>query len=283
MEKFYGKEPRISFNLKSIVGLVVIFLIWQGGSLLSITMLNALIPATRSGLPGLISIYLTFLFLWLAIFVVTKYFYNISFKAFLLEGKKPNLRIFLVYFSLYLLALILYLLVDLLVHPQLFKLSFEPLPWFGTLIVTAPLILLQSCAEEILFRGYLYRMFRPLKGGVFWAIFSTSILFTLIHGFNPEIHGNGIWGPFYYLIMALFLGFVAYQTNGLVAPIAIHFAVNIFNTAIWSYNSSTLAGMGLQSILYRNNLDMRFASIGIFVIIALYLIYKIFVRKRDLS
>ncbi len=283
MEKNYGMEPRISFSLKSVVGLLVIFLIWQGGSLLAVLMLNALIPATRSGLPSLISIYLTFLFLWLGIFVVTKYFYKISFKAFLLEGKKLNLPMFLIYFSLYLLGLILYLLVDLLVHPQSFILSFAPLPWFGTLIVIAPLILLQSCAEEILFRGYIYRMFRPLKAGVFGAIFCTSMLFTLIHGFNAEIQGNGIWGPAYYLIMALFLGFVAYQTNGLVAPVAIHFAVNIFNTSIWTYKSSTLEGMGLQSILYRNNLDMRFATIGIFGIIALYIIFQIFVRKRDRS
>ncbi len=280
MEKTYGMEPRISFSIKSVVGLLIIFLVWQGGSLLSIMMLNVLIPVTRSGLPSLISIYLTFLLLWLGIFVVTKYLYKISFKAFLLEGKKPSLRMFLLYFSFYLLALILYLIVDLLIHPQAFKLSFNPLPWFGTLIVMVPLILLQSSAEEILFRGYIYRMFRPLKGGAFWSILCTSILFTLIHGFNAEIRGNGIWGPTYYLIMALFLGFVAYQTNGLIAPIAIHFAVNIFNTSLWSYKSSSLADMGLQSILYRYNLDMRFTSIGIFGIIALYVIFQILVRKR---
>ncbi|WP_397334601.1 CPBP family intramembrane glutamic endopeptidase [Paenibacillus sp. 1011MAR3C5] len=31
--------------------------------------------------------------------------------------------------------------------------------------------LIQCAAEEILFRGYMYRMFRSLKGGAFWSIF----------------------------------------------------------------------------------------------------------------
>ena len=175
----------------------------------------------------------------------------------------------------------MYLLVDIAVHPQAFTLQFNPLPWLGVLLVTAPLILIQSAAEEILFRGYMYRMFRSLRGGVFWSIFLTSLIFALVHGLNPEMLNYGIFGPLYYLQGAVFLGIVAYQTNGLAAPIGIHFATNIFNTSVWGYGSSALDNMGLQSMVYRHTLDMRFAFFGIFAIVISYSAFQFFKQKRN--
>lgn len=283
MEKKYGLQPPIPFSFKSVAGFIVIFIIWQGGTLLWLNLVNALIPATRSGLPSLITLYLSFLFLILGIFLVTKYFFKIRFRTFLFEGKRPDFRKFAIYFLWYFMALILYLLVDIVVHPQAFTLHFDPLPWLGVLIVTAPLILVQSAAEEILFRGYMYRMFRSLRGGAFWSIFITSLIFALIHGFNPEMLNYGIFGPLYYLLGAFFLGIVVYHTNGLAAPIGIHFATNIFNTSIWGYGSSTLENMGLQSIVYRHTLDMPFAFFGIFAIVISYGAFQFFKYKRNRS
>ncbi|MGW9124233.1 CPBP family glutamic-type intramembrane protease [Paenibacillus chitinolyticus] len=281
MEKNYGLEPPIPFSFKSFAGFIVIFIIWQGGTLLWVNLIHALIPAARSGLPSLITLYLSFFFLILGVYIVTRYFYGIRFRAFLFEGKKPDYRKFATYFSLYVLALILYLLVDIAMHPQAFTLHFNPLPWLGVLLVTAPLILIQSAAEEILFRGYMYRMFRSLRGGVFWSISLTSLTFALIHGLNPEMLNYGIFGPLYYLQGAFFLGIVAYHTNGLAAPIGIHFATNIFNTSIWGYGSSALDNMGLQSIVYRHTLDMRFAFFGIFAIVISYSAFQFFKEKRN--
>ncbi|WP_259392042.1 CPBP family intramembrane glutamic endopeptidase [Paenibacillus thiaminolyticus] len=281
MEKNYGLQPPIPFSFKSLAGFIVIFIIWQGGTLLWLNLIHALIPATRSGLPSLITLYLSFFFLILGVCIVTRYFFKIRFRAFLFESKRPNYRKFAIYFSLYVLALILYLLVDIAVHPQAFTLHFNPLPWVGVLIVTAPLILIQSAAEEILFRGYMYRMFRSLRGGVFWSILLTSLTFALVHGLNPEMLNYGIFGPLYYLQGAFFLGIVAYHTNGLAAPIGIHFATNIFNTSIWGYGSSALENMGLQSIVYRHTLDMRFAFFGIFAIVISYSTFQFFKHKRN--
>ncbi|WP_098741776.1 CPBP family intramembrane glutamic endopeptidase [Paenibacillus sp. EZ-K15] len=283
MEKKYGLQPPIPFSFKSVAGFIVIFIIWQGGTLLWLNLVNALIPATRSGLPSLITLYLSFLFLILGIFLVTKYFFKIRFRTFLFEGKRPDFRKFAIYFLWYFMALILYLLVDIVVHPQAFTLHFDPLPWLGVLIVTAPLILVQSAAEEILFRGYMYRMFRSLRGGVFWSIFITSLIFALIHGVNPEMLNYGIFGPLYYLLGAFFLGIVAYHTNGLAAPIGIHFATNIFNTSIWGYGSSTLENMGLQNIVYRHTLDMPFAFSMVFAIVISYGAFQFFKHKRNRS
>ncbi|MEC0245391.1 CPBP family intramembrane metalloprotease [Paenibacillus chitinolyticus] len=281
MEKNYGLQPPIPFGFKSLAGFIVIFIIWQGGALLGLNLTNALIPATRSGLPSLITLYLSFFFLILGVYIVIRYFFKIRFRAFLFEGKRPDYRTFAKYFSLYVMALILYILVDIAVHPQAFTLHFNPLPWLGVLLVTAPLILIQSAAEEILFRGYMYRMFRSLRGGVFWSIFLTSLTFALIHGLNPEMLNYGIFGPLYYLQGAFFLGIVAYYTNGLAAPIGIHFATNIFNTSIWGYGSSALDNMGLQSIVYRHTLDMRFAFFGIFAIVISYSAFQFFKQKRN--
>nr|WP_240036709.1 CPBP family intramembrane glutamic endopeptidase [Paenibacillus amylolyticus] len=129
----------------------------------------------------------------------------------------------------------------------------------------------------------MYRMFRSLRGGAFWSIFVTSLIFALLHGFNPEMLHYGIFGPLYYMLAALFLGIVAYHTNGLAAPIGIHFATNMFNTSIWGYGTSTLENMGLQNIVYRHTLDMPFALFGIFVIVISYGAFQFFKHKMNRS
>ncbi|MFF2017056.1 CPBP family intramembrane glutamic endopeptidase [Paenibacillus sp. NPDC058177] len=283
MEKNYGLQPKIPFGLKSLAGFILIFVIWQGGSFLWLNLVNSLIPATRSGLPSFIALFLTFWFLILGVFLITRYFFKIPFRTFLFEKKRPDFRKFATYFSWYFAALILYLLVDIGVHPQAFTLHFDPLRWLGVFIVVIPLIFVQSASEEILFRGYMYRMFRSLKGGAFWSIFISSLTFALVHGLNPEMLSNGIWGPLYYLMGAFFLGIVAYRTNGLAATTGIHFATNIFNFTIWGYGTSTADHMGLQSIVYRHTLDMPFAFCGIFAIVISYSVFQLFKHRRNRS
>ncbi|MGJ0441234.1 CPBP family intramembrane metalloprotease [Paenibacillus polysaccharolyticus] len=283
MERNYGLQPPIPLSLKSVAGFVLILIIWQGGTILWFHLVNTLIPATRSGLPQLVTLYLSFSFLILGVYMITRYFFKIPFRTFLFEGKRPDFRKFAIYFAWYFTALILYLLVDVALHPQAFTLNFDPLPWLGVLVVTAPLVLFQSAAEEILFRGYMYRMFRSLRGSAFWSILVTSLIFALLHGFNPEMLHYGIFGPLYYLLVALFLGIVAYHTNGLAAPIGIHFATNMFNTSIWGYGTSTLENMGLQNVVYRHTLDMPFAFFGIFVIVISYVAFQLFKYKRNRS
>ncbi|GGG51926.1 hypothetical protein GCM10010918_00740 [Paenibacillus radicis (ex Gao et al. 2016)] len=244
-------------------------------------LLNTLIPATTSGFPSFVALFSSFLFLILGVFLITKFFFKIPFRTFLFEGRRPEFRKFAIYFSLYLLALILYLILDITVHPQAFTFHFDPLPWLGVLLIAAPIIFVQSAAEEILFRGYMYRMFRSIKGGAFWSVFISSLTFAIVHGLNPEMMNYGIWGPLYYLIGAFFLGFVAYYTNGIAATIGIHFATNIFNMTIWAYGESTVENMGLQSIVSRHTLDMPFAFFGIFAIVISYSAFQFYKYKRN--
>jgi len=281
MEKKYGLQPKIPFSFKSLAGFIIIIVIWQGGSLLWLNLMNTLIPATRTGLPSFITLFLSFWFLILGIVLVTRYFFKIPFRSFLFEGKQPDLRKFAIYFSFYFLALILYLVIDLAVHPQDFTFHFAPLQWLGVFLVATPLIFVQSAAEELLFRGYMFRMFRSLKNGAFWSILISSLTFALVHGYNPEMLSNGIWGPLYYLVGAIFLGIVAYHTNGLAAPIGIHFATNLFNFTIWGYGTSTAESLGLQNMVYRHTLDMPFAFLGIFVIVSLYGAFQLLKYTRS--
>ncbi|SFX54368.1 CAAX protease self-immunity [Thermoactinomyces sp. DSM 45891] len=283
METKYGLQPKIPFGFKSLAGFILIFVIWQGGALVWVNLMNMLIPATRSGFPSYITLLLSFAFLILGVFLITRYFFKIPFRSFLFEGKRPGFRKFAIYFSWYFLALILYLIIDIAVHPQAFTFHFKLLPWLSVFLVAAPLILFQCAAEEILFRGYLYRMFRSLKAGAFWSIFITSILFFLTHGFNLEMLNNGIWGPLYYLLASFSLGVVAYRTNGLAASTAIHFAGNLFHMTIWGYGASTAKSFGLENIVFRHTLDTRFLFFGMLIIWISYGVFQLFKYKRNRS
>lgn len=99
MERNYGLQPPIPLSLKSVAGFVLILIIWQGGAIFWFNLVNTLIPATHSGLPQLITLYLSFSFLILGVYMIIRYFFKISFRTFLLEGKRPDFHKFAIYFA----------------------------------------------------------------------------------------------------------------------------------------------------------------------------------------
>ncbi|MDO3411146.1 type II CAAX endopeptidase family protein [Saccharibacillus sp. CPCC 101409] len=275
----YGLDPKIGFTWKSVLGLILIFAVWLILSPLFVSLANSLFPATISGFPGLVVLYLSFVTLPLGLFLVGKLFFGISPLKLLTEGRRPNIRRIVLYFCSTLLLCLLYLLLDWMLHPAVFSVDFRLIPWLRSL-AAAPLILLAAASEELLFRGYLYRMFRPLKNGSVWAILLPGLLFCLIHGYNPEAAANPLPAFLYYLTMALLLGFIARRTNGLGAPIAAHFAINLFLASILTYPSSTLEGTGIGGIIVREKLEFGFVLIVLFVMVIGYTAYPFFLRKR---
>lgn len=79
-------------------------------------------------------------------------------------------------------------------------------------VVVAPLF------EELLFRGILLPWLRRVLG-VWPAIVTSSLLFAVLHA--------DAWpAPIPLFVLALFLGYLAYRTSSLVAPIVLHATFN---------------------------------------------------------
>ena len=83
-----------------------------------------------------------------------------------------------------------------------------------------------SVFEEVVFRGYMLKnlleSFNP-----YLALFISSIFFSLIHGYNPNVTTLGLCNIF---LAGFFLGASYVFTKNLWFPIALHFSWNFFQS-----------------------------------------------------
>ncbi|MFH1798114.1 MAG: type II CAAX endopeptidase family protein [Candidatus Omnitrophota bacterium] len=86
--------------------------------------------------------------------------------------------------------------------------------WFSALFAAV----FGPFAEEIFFRGFMYPAARK-KIGVFWAVISTSILFSVLHAH--------IVGFFPIIALSLLLTYLYERTGSLVSSITVHITHNV--------------------------------------------------------
>jgi membrane protease YdiL (CAAX protease family)/ADP-ribose pyrophosphatase YjhB (NUDIX family) len=103
------------------------------------------------------------------------------------------------------------------------------------------LFILAGACEEIIFRGYILQNLREWPGTIL-AVVISSILFGLLHGFNPNFNPlaalnitlAGITYCYAYLI-----------TGNLWLPLAFHFSWNFFQGPVFSFPVSGMISGGL--------------------------------------
>lgn len=79
---------------------------------------------------------------------------------------------------------------------------------------------LAPVAEELIFRGFLYKALAPYGGK--WFILTSALLFALFHVNLTQI-------PFAF-VLGLFLAFVMYRTGNVLIPILLHFITNFVSS-----------------------------------------------------
>ncbi|MHC0052147.1 lysostaphin resistance A-like protein [Actibacterium sp. D379-3] len=115
--------------------------------------------------------------------------------------------------------------------------------WLRFLPLALPLILLQTSAEELLFRGYLQQQLAARFAARWIWMGLPALIFTALH-WNPEAGAN-IW-----LILSVTLGFaliaadLTEQTGSLGAAIGLHFMNNVFAMLVVSVKG-TITGLSL--------------------------------------
>jgi uncharacterized protein len=94
------------------------------------------------------------------------------------------------------------------------------------------IIVFQSIAEEIFFRGFLLEKIDSFAGGIM-AIFITAILFGLAHMSYGKIYP--VIMP---IIMGIFLGFVVFKTKNLYSAITAHMLFNLTSFILYIFAKS---------------------------------------------
>lgn len=105
----------------------------------------------------------------------------------------------------------------------------------SSLMLTLLFFFLVAVAEELIGRGFI--LGRMLDGGVnkFWALLLSSVLFSLMHLFNPSFAVV----PFLNILLAgVFLGASYIYTRNLCFPIALHWFWNWLQGPVLGYEVS---------------------------------------------
>lgn len=98
-----------------------------------------------------------------------------------------------------------------------------PGPWQTGALATGMMLVPAALVEELMIRGYPLAVLRETLGWR-WAIVLTSVVFGVLHAFNPNVAARAI---ILVTIAGIFLGAIVYHMRSLWAAIAAHFAWNL--------------------------------------------------------
>lgn len=110
------------------------------------------------------------------------------------------------------------------------------------LLVDLVLLLLVAIGEELFYRGYCFNILKQTRKR--WLpLVASSILFALVHSWNPNIHLLGVINIF---LAGLVLALLYIETNNLWMPIGYHLTWNYFQGSVFGFNVS---GIKFTSVL----------------------------------
>jgi membrane protease YdiL (CAAX protease family) len=135
----------------------------------------------------------------------------------------------------------IYLFVYLKIDPENFVLNNKTISLLFISIVAIILIPFQATLEEVVFRGYLMQGFALIVRNRFFPLIMTSVLFGLLHSFNPEIEEFGFLTMMpQYVLFGLIFGIITIFDDGIEASMGAHAANNIFLVIFVTNKASAL-------------------------------------------
>lgn len=135
----------------------------------------------------------------------------------------------------------LYLFFYLKIDPANFSLNNKTASLLILSLVSVLFIPFQSAFEEMLFRGYLMQGFAALVKNRWFPLIMTSLLFGLMHSFNPEVKEFGFFTMIpQYIVFGMIFGIITIFDDGIEAAMGAHTANNIFLCIMVTNSSSAL-------------------------------------------
>ena len=171
----------------------------------------------------------------------------------------------------------LYFIVYLKLDPSNFVLNNKTGSLLLISIISVLLIPFQAAFEEILFRGYLMQGFASLIKNRWFPVIMTSILFGLLHSFNPEVKEFGFFTMMpQYVAFGLIFGIITILDDGIEAAMGAHSANNIFLCIMVTSESSALQTPALyqQYTIHPWKELFAFVVLGILFILIMKMIFK---------
>jgi len=156
-------------------------------------------------------------------------------------------------------------------EPDNYEVQFELMPFLILFVIAVSLIPLQIAFEEIFLRGYLMQGIGLWTGYRWVPLVVTSVLFGLLHSFNPEVTKFGFGTMMsYYIGVGLFLGILTLMDDSLELALGVHAATNLYGALLVTFQGSVLQTPAIFRMLEVNidyMLIVFFAAAILFTII----------------
>nr|WP_230456748.1 CPBP family intramembrane glutamic endopeptidase [Myroides odoratimimus] len=135
-------------------------------------------------------------------------------------------------FSLWSFVIIAFFIYGYITSPEDYVFSFKLWPFLVFFLFAIVLIPLQTSFEEYFMRSYLMQGIGLATRSRAVALFTTSILFGLMHLANPEVEKIGFSIMIYYIGTGLFLGVITLMDDGVELALGFHAANNLIGVLL---------------------------------------------------
>ena len=170
---------------------------------------------------------LPFVFAFFGILLISRFLHGQPFKFLVTSRSSFDWSRVTFSFLLVTVLAVFSLAIDLAISPENYEWNYDADRFVGLVLIAVLMIPLQTTAEELLIRGYLFQGFGAAFKNRLAPLLITSISFGLLHSFNPEVAKLGYGLISIYIITGLFLGMITLMDEGLELSIGFHAANNL--------------------------------------------------------
>jgi membrane protease YdiL (CAAX protease family) len=248
--------------------------IFQG---LPLTELTELIfdPSLLGYIPYYLVLNLGFLFLWFGIWLSVRLIHGRSLRSLVTAKRSISWRRMGVGFIVWALLLGVGTLVEYLVSPETFTVTFDASIFIPFAILAILITPMQTTAEELFFRGYLAQAGSLIsRNWIFLSIWS-GVLFALPHITNPEVATNMGVVLLTFFVLGAFLAWISLKDGTIELAIGIHAANNLMAGLLVTFPESVLP---TPAILTTTHFEPVFSLIAELIMCALFYLV-VFVRR----
>ena len=224
----------------------------------------------------LLLILIPFLFSFIGFWLIIKKLHNSSLIRIATIRKKIDFNRIIFSFVLWGTLIIFMVLFDYFIYPDDYKWNFKLKEFLIMLPIAFLLIPIQTSLEEFIFRGYLMEGFASLLKNSLMPLIFTSLIFGLLHIYNPEVEKLGHSILIYYIGTGLFLGILSIMDQGIELSLGFHAANNLVTALLVT---STWTVFQTESILIDVSEPNLFNEI-VFSLLILYPLFLIVMSKK---
>jgi len=190
---------------------------------------------------GLLLMIFPFIIGLLALFLLMKPFHKRKFITVFNGAGKIRWKKFFIAALVWLILMGLYLYFSMYNDPGNFTINNLSKSLIWLVLIAVLFIPFQTTFEEVLFRGYLMQGAGAWFKNKWLPLIITSLLFGLMHSFNPEIKEFGFWVMIpQYVLFGLVFGLLTIFDNGIEIAMGAHAANNVFLSVFVTQESSAL-------------------------------------------